>query len=293
MEEQKGAFRNKQISILIFLFSLWANGCALQADMFDLQKEVAEMRKANAANPQQVKEIEKALKERTLALQKTQVDLVANIGRLSSDLQVLQGRLEESEHKTLDLLKKIDDQIYKTKDLSARIDILEGRSLKGSNIPFKDKGGPSEEIGRSEGGDPDQKKAGSERQDKKTSVSPSEVYTQAYSDYLKGNYDLAVLGFQNYAAQFPNANQISDAYYWLGESFYKKKEYKKAIEAFEKLTKKYPKSEKVVSALLKEGYSYYELGDKEGSRIFLKRIIDEFPLSEEVKLAKEKLSEIK
>lgn len=294
MEKQKGAFRSKRISFLILFFIFLGAGCALQADMVDLQKDMEDIKRGDPVVRQQLKDIDKALKERIANLQKAQLDLISGIERLASDIEVVRGRLDEDEHRISEALKKIDDQAYRTKDIYVRIEILEGRSLKGSNTPFKDKGASSDDARKfAAERDHDQKKAGSERSDEKIVANPSEVYSRAYNDYIKGNYDLAIMGFQNYIVQFPNANQASDAHYWIGESFYGKQEHLKAIEAFEKLIKKYPRSEKVVSALLKEGYSYYALGDKVSSRLFLKKVIDEFPLSEEARLAKGKLSEIK
>lgn len=294
MEKQKGTFRNNQIGILIFLFIFLGAGCALQADMVDLQKDIEDIKRGDPEVRKQLKDIDKSLKElRTSNLQK-KVDIESKIDHLTSDIEMIRGRLDENEHRISEVLKKIDDQDYRAKDLNARMEILEGRSLKGSNTPFKDKGATPDDAKRfAAGRDPNHRKMGSERLDEKIGVNPSEVYNQAYNDYIRGNYDLAIMGFQNYIAQFPNTTQALDAHYWLGESFYGKEDYQKAVEAFEKLIKKYPKSEKVVSALLKEGYSYYELGNKASSRLFLKRVIDEFPLSEEAKLAKGKLSEIK
>ncbi len=294
MEKQKGAFFNKPVNLLILLFIFWLAGCALQADMIDLQKDMEDIKKGDPALRQQLKETDKTIKEKMANLQKTQVDLISKIERLNSDLEAIRGRLEENEHRMSETLKKIDDQVYRAKDLFARMEILEGRSLKGSNTPFRDKGVMPDDGKRSgTGRETDQRKTGSDRPDEKGGANPSEVYSQAYSDYVKGNYDLAIMGFQNYIVQFPNANQVQDAHYWVGESFYGKGEYQKAIDAFERFIKRYPRSDKIVTALLKEGYAHNELGDKANSRQFLRRVIEEFSLSEEAKLAKAKLSEIK
>lgn len=293
MEKQKGAFFNKPVNLLILFLIFWFAGCALQADMIDLQKDMEDIKKGDPALRQQLKETDKTLKEKTANLQKTQVDLISKIERLNSDLEAIRGRLDEDEHRMSEALKKIDDQVYRTKDLFARMEILEGRSLKGSNTPFRDKGALPDDGKRSgTGSETDQRKAGSGTGEK-GGANPSEVYSQAYSDYVKGNYDLAIMGFQNYIVQFPNANQAQDAYYWVGESFYGKGEYQKAIDAFERFIKRYPRSDKIVTALLKEGYAHNELGDKANSKQFLRRVIEEFSLSEEAKLAKAKLSEIK
>ncbi|MEK7825486.1 MAG: tol-pal system protein YbgF [Nitrospirota bacterium] len=294
MEKQKGSFFSKPVNLLSLFFVFWCAGCALQADMIDLQKDMEDIKKGDPALRQQLKETDRALKEKISNLQKAQVDLISKIDRLNSDLEAIRGRLDEDKHRMSEALKKIDDQVYRTKDLFVRMEILEGRSLKGSNTPSKDKGALPDDGKRSgTGRETDQRKAGSDRPDEGGGANPSEVYSQAYSDYVRGNYDLAIMGFQNYIAQYPNANQAQDAHYWVGESFYGKGEYQKAIDAFERFIKRYPRSDKIVTVLLKEGYAHNELGDKANSRQFLNRVISEFSLSEEAKLAKAKLSEIK
>ena len=291
MEKQKGTFFSKQIGLFFFLLIIWGTGCALQADMYDLQKDVEEIKKGDPTSRQQLKEIDKLLKEKISNLQKTQVDIISKIDHLSSEIEMIRGRLDENDHRISEISKKIDDEAFRTKDLNARVDLLEGRPQKGLNNPSRDKGVPSDESKRSPSGrEPDRRKMGS---DDKSGTNPSEVYSQAYNDYSKGNYDLAILGFQSYLSQFPNTSQAQDAQYWIGESFYGKEDYQKAIDAFEKFIGRYSRNEKVGSALLKEGYSYNELGDKVRSRAFLKKVIDEFPLSEEAKLARAKISEIK
>ncbi len=62
---------------------------------------------------------------------------------------------------------------------------------------------------------------------------PSEAYRQAKTDFDKGNFDLALAGFQNYIAQFPDTSLAAGAQYWIGECYASKKEYSKAIEAFQ------------------------------------------------------------
>ena len=84
-------------------------------------------------------------------------------------------------------------------------------------------------------------------------LEPSEAYRQALNDYNSGNYDLALAGFQNYLAQFPDASQADKAQYWVGECHYAKKDFKNAIDAFSKMVKAHPKSDKVAGAKLKIG----------------------------------------
>lgn len=126
-----------------------------------------------------------------------------------------------------------------------------------------------------------------------TGITPTSAFNLAYNDYLNGNYELSVAGFQRFVKDFPGTSLTPNAQYWLGESYYNLKEYGRAIQTFDSLVMEYPGNEKVPAALYKLGMATAETGDLVKSRKNLKRVLEEFPSSEESKLAKNKLAEIR
>jgi tol-pal system protein YbgF len=115
------------------------------------------------------------------------------------------------------------------------------------------------------------------------------AYTNAYTDMTAGNYDLALMGFEEFLRNYPDSELSDNAQYWIGECHYAKEEYQTAYDAFKKVLDVYPKGDKIPSALLKTGYCALALGkDKEG-RAFLKELVAKYPLSAEARLAQEKL----
>ncbi|MBX3301341.1 MAG: tol-pal system protein YbgF [Nitrospira sp.] len=126
-----------------------------------------------------------------------------------------------------------------------------------------------------------------------TGITPTSAFNLAYNDYLNGNYDLSVAGFQRFVKDFPGTSLTPNAQYWMGESYYNLKDYGRAIQIFDSLVAEYPGNEKVPAALYKLGLATAETGDLAKSRKNLKRVIEEFPSSEESKLAKYKLAEIR
>ncbi|MBI3354846.1 MAG: tol-pal system protein YbgF, partial [Nitrospirae bacterium] len=226
--------------------------------------------------------IEGYLKDRTSTVQKGQVDLqkiIADMGvkidKLATDIQLIQGKLEENNHRVSEISQRLDDQLYKLKELSSKIAELQAKSGGDANIPEKGATPPVQ-----------QEKA-------KSAPNPSELYNRAYQDYVNGNYDLALMGFQSYLSEFPDATLAPNAQYWIGECYYGKGDYKKAIEALDKVSANYPKSEKVSAALLKAGFAYLELKDKAKAKSYLKKVVEHFPKSKEAPLAKGKLGTIK
>ena len=141
-------------------------------------------------------------------------------------------------------------------------------------------------------------KKGEEQTEKKpqespsTHLSPKEVYNMAYSDYRKGNFELAIDGFKMYVEQFPESPLADNSLYWIGECYFSQKKYAEAIEQFNELLLNYPRGDRIPAAYLKKGISLMELGKKEESLIVFKLLISKYPLEEETKIAQQKIREL-
>ncbi|OYD15780.1 hypothetical protein CH333_05080 [candidate division WOR-3 bacterium JGI_Cruoil_03_44_89] len=116
-----------------------------------------------------------------------------------------------------------------------------------------------------------------------TSV-PSDVYSIAYSDYLQGNYDLAVSGFLTYIHSVPKLDEVR---YLLGECYFEKGDYIKAINSFDIVTRDYPQSKKTPTALYKIGGIYETMGDTVSANQYFERLSRDYPDSPEAALLKE------
>lgn len=124
-------------------------------------------------------------------------------------------------------------------------------------------------------------------------LSPAEVFDMAYSDYRKGNFELAIDGFKMYREQFPESPLVDDSLYWIGECSFSQKKFEEAIEQFTELIHNYPRGDKIPAAYLKKGLSLVELGKKEEALSVFKLLIIKFPLEEETKIAQQKIKELK
>lgn len=123
-------------------------------------------------------------------------------------------------------------------------------------------------------------------------LSPKEVFDMAYADYTKGNYDLAIEGFQIYRQQFFDSPLADDALYWIGECAFSLKKYGEAIEQFNLLIFNYPQGNNVPAAYLKKAMCFVELGKKEEAISVFKLLISKYPNEEETKIAQQKIKEL-
>ncbi len=126
----------------------------------------------------------------------------------------------------------------------------------------------------------------------RTNLSAQDLYNTAYSDYEKGNYDLAIDGFSIYREQFPSSPYADDALYWIGECYFSQKKYDQAIDQFNDLIIGYPLSNKIATSYLKKAFSLTELKKKDEAIAVLKLLITKYPLEEETKNAQQKLKEL-
>ncbi|MFQ5780228.1 MAG: tetratricopeptide repeat protein, partial [Nitrospiria bacterium] len=215
------------------------SGCALQSSMVEMEDDVETLRKHRWELQGRLERLEKQTRESPAGLvasQKISADLVVRVDDIGTELQVLNGRLSEERHLLTTLSKRMEDQTFRTQDLMNRLDNLEARlfSLEKGNAPQQ---GETSQEGRTvlPGKTLQTPTAG-------RVLSPTEAYNLAYNDYLKGNYDLAIITFQNFIQQYPKSALIPQSIYWTGESYYGKKFFSKAIQYFEQLQQDYPRS---------------------------------------------------
>lgn len=265
-----------------------AGGCAAQADLIEtrltLDKVTAQQKKLS----QQLTAIQGTLAAGgtvPLSGEGASAELTVQYGQLQTELQAINGRIEENGHAITELRQRLDEEHFQLSALTAQVQTLQ-TAVAGAPLPFPSTQQPigSDDRlvlpGRTPGGKPG-------------TVTPVEAYNLAYNDYLRGNYALAIGGFEQFLEQFPSSILVPHALYWLGESNYGNKQYAKAVQVFDQLIQRFPKHEKVPAALLKNGLSYLEIGDKLQASQTLKRLVANYPTSDEANVAKGRLAEIR
>ena len=210
--------------------------------------------------------------------QKAMADYGAKTDQITTDIQLLQGRVEENNFRLAELAQKTDDRAVKLSELAGRIDEVDAK------IKHLGAGTP---IASAATASPDKEKHVPPK-----TVEPSEVYRQAKSDYDKGNFDLALAGFQNYIVQFSGASQADNAQYWVGECYYALKDYNKAIDAFVKVIKNFPKSIKAPGAKLKIGMAYWSEKNPAKAKEYFHKVVKEHPGTTEAEIAKDRLAKM-
>ena len=119
---------------------------------------------------------------------------------------------------------------------------------------------------------------------------PRELYSQAYADYARGNFDLAIQEYEEYLRTYPDTDLADNAQYWIGECLYSKQQYAEALAAWDELFRRYPGSDKSPDARYKKGMALERLGRRSQAQIEYRAVASRYPNSEAGRKAREKLN---
>jgi tol-pal system protein YbgF len=119
-----------------------------------------------------------------------------------------------------------------------------------------------------------------------------QLFAAAYSDYSRGNYDLALSEFRQYVESYPGSELSDNAQYWIGEIFFAQKKFAEAAAEFEKVATLSPNGDKASLAVFKRGLVLAELGRKDEAIAQFQTIIRTYPRSNEASLATQQLQQL-
>lgn len=119
-----------------------------------------------------------------------------------------------------------------------------------------------------------------------------QLFAAAYSDYSRGNFDLAISEFKQYVETYPSSELADNAQYWLGEILYAQKKLPEAVAEFEKVATINAKGDKTSVALYKRGLVLLEVGKKEEAVAQFVVLFKDYATTNEGALAKQQLQQL-
>lgn len=120
-------------------------------------------------------------------------------------------------------------------------------------------------------------------------IQPDQAYAAAYNDYIIGNYDLAVAGFQDLLDTHPDSEYSDNALYYSGICSSEQKRYEQAIQFFDQVINLYPKGDKTAEAYFKKALTYQHLQKNTDAIDTFRQLIEIYPDSPEAVRAKQEL----
>lgn len=134
--------------------------------------------------------------------------------------------------------------------------------------------------------------AGAPTQSPIIGVSVQRQYDLSYGDYVIGQYDLAISGFEEFIKQFPDSALADDAQLNIGNSYLNSGRNKEAVAAFERVISAYPQSDSVPGAQFKLGMAYQALNQPDAARKAWEMVMQQHPNSAEASLARQALERL-
>jgi len=238
----------------------------LQVQIATLQTQFADLQRLTEENLKEVRRLNEILAEQNASLKKSLQDQKVQDEALTATLKEMTERLAE-----------LSERAQAARTVAPPVDPT---AAPAGGVP------PTGLAGTTPGGAPvpgASVPAG-------PAPAPRELYSQAYADYARGNYDLAIQGFTEYVKQFPSTDFTDNAQYWIGESLYGKKQFAEAIEAWNTLFRDYPSSDKLPDARVKKGMALERLGRRSQALVEYRYVVDRFPNSPASRIAKERLN---
>jgi tol-pal system protein YbgF len=126
-------------------------------------------------------------------------------------------------------------------------------------------------------------------------------YEEAFASYREERYRSAIDRFRAFLQNYPSSDYADNALFWIGECQFKLGEYERAVLTFEDVVKKYPDGNKVPDALYRQGVALLEIGKRNNeeniyrpaAREIFERIVTEYPGSVRVPEAQKQLEKLR
>lgn len=121
---------------------------------------------------------------------------------------------------------------------------------------------------------------------------PQRAFETAFGDYITGQFDMAIAGFQYYIETFPTSPDVPKARFHVAESHYGKGQNKEAVTAYEQVITLHKGTDWEAQALFRQGLAYEKLGQPERAKANWELVRKTFPDSNAAILATQNLARI-
>jgi tol-pal system protein YbgF len=260
-------------------FLLTASGCATTQTP-DLTQDVASLNLRMA-------QLQKAVEESLASEHPPESPGAQAKGEALSgtELAALDARIATLEEQIAALRQRLDDSAARVDSLSQDLQAtreLAMRMQPARLAPTQPPPGDGEEP-------PSEASATGLEDRSDASATVEDTFSAAYADYAKGNFALAMAGFQEFLKKYPTSELADNAQYWIADSYYAQGDFESAAAQFDEVAQKYPKGDRVPAALLKRALCLIELNRTADGVVLLQHLIQTYPSSEEAALAKQRL----
>jgi len=220
-----------------------------------------------------LKAVNTRMEDQANANRKAVADQKLVIDNLSNDVRIMRGKLDDNNVRIGSLTQEVD----------ALRQSLQQTGVRSSPAPVSDSAAnPASTPG-----------ATARTAPLPVGMSPQKLYDSAWSDYLSGQYDLAIQGFEMFIKSFPKSDSADNAQVNIGNSYLQDGKPEKAVEAYDKAIRAYPGGDAIPEAYFKKGLALQSLKDLDGARAVWEFAVKNFPESDAGRLSKQRLDQLR
>jgi tol-pal system protein YbgF len=243
----------------------------LMADIRILQEQSQQLQNLLNALNDSIKAVNARIDEQSGASRKSFADQKVVIDALTNDLRVVR--------------EKLDDNNVRVGSISQELDALR-KSIAAANAVTRNTpdADPNAAAPDTAAATPSGAAA--------VGASPKKLWDGAQADYMGGQYDLAILGFDSYIKTFPQAQDADDAQYYIGMSYLQQGNNEKANDAYDVLIRNYPGSNMMPEAYYRKGTALKNMKRYDEARSAFEYLIKNFADSQAAVLAQQSLQSL-
>lgn len=250
------------------------SACASQNDLSYVQGQVSQ------------------LKQESQTIKQQSAGSYSEMTQYREDIARLRGSINELQYNYQSAIKRLDMedslQVSKSNDLENRIARIE--KYIGLEAPVTRKSVPAVKPAPVQPSTSSSKTVASKPRPEKAAMSEN-LLSEGLLLMEKKDYNSARERFKEFMSKNPDSPKVSDAQFYLAESYYEEQWYEKAILEYQVVIAKYTKSAKRPAALYKQGLAFEQIGDKANARARYRDVVNLYSKTPEARLAKKKLAE--
>jgi len=239
----------------------------MMADIRMLQEQQQTLQNLLAQLTDALKSVNTRLDQQSETLRKGLADTKLVVDNLSNDARVIR--------------EKLDDNNVRVGTLSQEVEALRQGLQTMSRPPTTS---PDADSSAAAGTPPAPANLGD---------SPQKMYNAAQADYMGGQYDLAVIGFQEFIKQYPRSDLADDAQVATCAAYALDKKPLEAENACDAAIRTYPNSDKIAEAYYRKGLALSDLRNTNGAREAWEFVVKNFPQSDMAELARNGLARLR
>lgn len=245
----------------------------MQKDLADVRRELGEVRRSQDESAQRLAELEAREGGEDEGVTRADLaDFRVGMEQISRQLDVSQERMGDIDRR----LGRLAEETRQLRELSRR----------GAFAPqVEPTGAQTTEDPGAQGGARGPGGAA-------TLPDPEALYNTAYADFSKGNFALAISGFEEFQEKFPDSAQADNALYWVAECHFSQGNFAEAIAGIDHMLERYPESDKAPAGNLKKALAFLEQNQIGQAIVQFRYVMSKFEGSDEAKIARDKLTSL-